>query len=511
MNSIALDDVTKTFDSGYTALDGVSLDFSRGELHVILGENGAGKSTLMHVLSGLIEPTSGSIKADGHAVAFASTADALALGISMVHQRPLLSDSLSIAENVVIGSGHPFVNRDEIRARMQCLASHWDMDESRFRATATLSPQDRFRVALLGALWNEPSFLVLDEPTAVFSGVERERFMECLVRATREGLAAIMITHSVGEALRWSDRVSVLRRGALAYSEKVTQATEREIQPFFTPQPPSTPLTDLANSTNSNEVRDAHVAQVCAASDLTTRDRTAHTCAAHTRAQISFSAHALSASFTNRPYLTDITFRADPGEITGIFGLPGNGIDVLEDLLTGMLPAATGSVTFEPACDSRATRVELVSPSITARALRAAGAGLVPSNRAFRGSNPDVSLREVLACYRTLSVHDADAFAESLLRSEGIDAKPSRLAATLSGGQLQRLILARELAENPALLILAEPEWGLDIASVSRFRERMMNAAKDGTTIIILTDSPETMKENGFFSRIYRLDNGALA
>lgn len=480
MNSIALDGVTKTFDSGFSALDGVSLAFSRGELHAILGENGAGKSTLMHALSGLIEPTSGSILVDGRAVRFSSPADALALGVAMVHQRPLLSDSLSVAENVVVGSGVPFVDRNAIRDGIGRLAERWDMDPSRFRTTAALTPQDRFRVALLGALWRNPRFLVLDEPTAVFSAPERERFMECLVRATREGLGAIMITHRLDEALRWSDRVSVLRHGALVHSGPVTQATAAELAPFFSARvAPDAPMIATGESA--------------------------------ARAPLSFSAQGLSASFANRPWLRNISFRAEGGEITGVFGLPGNGIDVLEDILTGMLPAATGTVSFERTRAAPHSAVALTAAEITPRALRSAGVGLVPSDRAFRASNPELSLRDVLTCNRALSVRDADAFAQRLLRSEDIDASPSRLASSLSGGQLQRLILARELAEHPAVLILAEPEWGLDVASVARFRERITCLAREGTAVIVLTDSPDTMKENGFFSRAYRLADGVVS
>lgn len=485
MNRVELDGVTRKFEPDFTALDRISLAFNRGEIHTILGENGAGKSTLVHILSGLLAPTSGSLRIDGEEVRFSSTRDALDRGIAMVHQRPLLSGKLTVLENALVGATGLFIDRRALQQKIANIAEAWDISLDLARPARTLAPQDRLRTALLAALFREPSFLILDEPTAVLSPDERDRFMESLVRARSAGLGIIVITHKLHEAVRWSDRVSVLRHGKLAFSSPVdgggtaAPVTEENLASFF-----SKPI-EADEATSGDE------------SQAPGRG-------------ITFSVDSLSVNLQNRPALSGVSFRAEPGTVTGIFGLPGSGIDVLEDLLSGMVEADTGTVSFFHGGEPEGSKTSLSGRSINPRNLRAAGARFVPSDRAFRGSNPELTVRDILLAYRKTGRGEADRFVEKILREEEINVSPARKARTLSGGQLQRLILARELAENPGVLILAEPEWGLDIGSADRFRKRLVSAAASGMTAIVLTDSPDTMKNAGMYRAVHRLDEGRL-
>ncbi len=488
---VTLDGITVSFPSAsgpeepvFRALDGVTLSFARGEVHAVLGENGAGKSTLMHVLSGLIRPSAGSVVLDGEPARFASSADALAAGIAMVHQRPRLADGLSTVDNALLGDGSALVRRRETSRRMAGIAERWGIALEISREAGRLSPADRLRSALLGALLTDPSFLVLDEPTAVLDPAERDRFLSAARSAARSSpLGVVLVTHKIDDVLKWSDRVTVLRKGRLEASLPVDEVPGgRERGGSWL----SSMLSGDSAAVPSDDTR--------------------------ARAQVrgfALEVRALTARPQNRNHLVDVSFTALPGEITGVVGHPGSGIDTLEDALCGMAPAASGEI----AAGDATVPARLLTPSW----LRAHGVALVPSNRAFRGSHPSLTVRDVLLAGRgdapARRKGEEDDFASGILGSEDLPVSPDRLAGTLSGGQLQRLILARELGgrEKPRAVILAEPEWGLDIASVARLRERLKEAARSGIAVLVLTDTPETMAVSDFYSRTIPLREGRIA
>lgn len=529
-----LDGVSVVFESAadgsgtpyrFTALDGVSLPFFTGELHTILGENGAGKSTLVHVLSGLQAPSAGTVIVDGKPASFTSPADALERGIAMVHQRPELSDELTVLENIALGSHDLFVGRAGKRREIMELAALWEIGLDLDARVRELSPADRLRAALLGALFAKPSLLILDEPTAVLDAGDRTLFMEAAGRARDRGLGIILITHKIAEALHWSDRISVLRKGRLEHSAPMLDGGGK-------------PLIDSA-------MLEAWL-DAPAVGDIRKDGLSSPPPAAESDPP-SFSVDGLSAAPANRPPVTAISFSARQGTITGIFGHPGSGMGTLEDSLSGMIRPYSGVVTIrtsrgtdggarsggpataarrgKPVTDARHSEpaiaahgqftVSLGPSTLTPRRLRENGVALVPSNRAYRGSHPDLTIADCLLAYRSrtwiMNREQDEAFVAAVLEREGIPAAPERLARTLSGGQLQRLILARELASNPAILILTEPEWGLDIRSAALLRERLVEAARAGMAVIVLTDTPDTMAIAGFYDTILRLKEGHLS
>lgn len=514
MKRAELRNVNKTFETvldatgrtkSVTALEDVSLSFFPGEIHAILGENGAGKSTLVHILSGLNRPTGGVVLLDGHEVRFDSPSQALSHGIAMVHQRPLLAEDATALDNVLLGLPGIALRRGKRAREISAVAKRWGIAVNPGARVRSLGARDRLMTALLSALYRKPDFLILDEPTAVLSPDERDRFFGALETASRQGLGVILITHRIDEALRLADRVSILRKGRLAFSSPTNRTesgepvTESLIREYLDPRS-ETP--DAGTTANGKPP------------------------AMRAPGDFAFGFSDLCVDRPDRAPLRGLSLNVRKSAITGIFGLPGSGLDTLEDALSGMIAVDRGTIeianaeTAERAKPDAATiapdgRIRLSGKGITPAALRASGVAFVPSDRSFRGSQPDLTIYDLLVAYRDsgfLADRKADgAFVRALLEAEGLDIPPSRAARTLSGGQLQRLILARELASRPRTLILAEPEHGLDIRSTERLRAALSRAAASGTAIVILTSDPDSIGAGGFYGETKTLREGAFA
>jgi len=449
------------------ALDGVSLAFRPGEVHAVVGENGAGKSTLMHVLSGLVAPTSGDILVDGVPRRFASPADALALGIAMVHQRPLLAAGLTVLENSFLGSRGSSFDRPRARARIQSLASKWNAPLDPDDRVSELGPEARFFAAFLEAVSREPRLLVLDEPTAVLGPKARDAFLSALPSL---GASIVLVTHHLEEAARWADRVTVIRKG------RVTLEADRA-QGF--------------------SAVDLEKAMFPADLNRPARARGAGT------GQVALAVNELGASPRGRIPLNSVSLSVREGSCVAVTGLAGSGLDTLEDALCGMLPADAGTLSL-PGAGAGAGTISLRSAS--PRRLRDAGLALVPSDRAFRGSHPELTVAEVA------SVRDAGdpSSVAPILERAGLEIDPERAARTLSGGQLQRLILARELARAPRAVILASPDRGLDARSTAELKTTLSAEAARGAAILVLTEDTDWAHDRSFFDETLVLSEGAI-
>lgn len=491
-----LEDIHKEFDSGetgssekrrFTALDGVSVTFYPGEIHVILGENGAGKSTLAHILSGLYRPSRGAIRLDGETLKFDSASDALRNGIAMVHQRPLLADEASVLENILLGAPGWFLSRAKAARRLAKIKATWGIKLSDGARAAGLSPGDRFRTALIGALWRDPDYLILDEPSGVLAPNEREALFAALDHAKARGLGVLLITHRLEEALAHADRVSVLRRGRLAF----TSAIRSGLVGAYNEGAATVPLTYefLARAIDPDapasapiRMRDTTSMPLPAAMPMTAASQ-------GTERKIdgvppAIALEAISFESPEREGLHAVSFSAYPGTVTAIAGYPGSGLGTLEDLLSGLLRPDSGTISI---------RGKRVPPArLSPARLKSLGLACIPSDRAFRGSNPDITVGDMLTPYARSGFFRGIAapsrMAKALLAREEIDASPTRAVRTLSGGQLQRLILARELATDPAIVVLASPEWGLDVKSIERLKARIAELAAAGKAVIVLTE-----------------------
>ncbi|HNY21805.1 MAG TPA: ATP-binding cassette domain-containing protein [Treponemataceae bacterium] len=482
-----------------TALDGVSLDFLPGEMHALLGENGAGKSTLVHIFSGLNRPTAGCVIIGGKEHFFSSPRDALAAGVAMVHQRPLLAPGLSALDNVILGEGGFFLNRRKARLAVGRIARDWGIKLDLDAPVAALPPADRLRTELLAALYSKPDFLVLDEPTAVLAPEEREAFLASVRRACSGGVGVILITHRLAEAARWADRITVLRHGKLVYSSTTAQGPvgERVTEDF------------LANLIDPDGV----TATVATATGNNTADTGAHGGGIRAALPV-FAVRQLTSKPNDRDGIESVSFEAYPGEIVGIFGLRGSGLETLEDVITGMRKPQSGDIMV-------GTEI-LHQKSITPARLRSRGVAIIPSDRAFRGAHPNLTIRDALTARGSgtgayigrppfaIRASVRDAFVLGAMRDEGIDASPSRRMGALSGGQVQRLMLARELAGFPRVIVCASPEWGLDIAGVSRLRSRLTAAATAGCAVVVLSDDMDSVNDRSFYARSLILSEGRL-
>ncbi len=456
-----------------TALDSVSAEFTGSAVHAIVGENGAGKSTLASVLSGDRRQTSGTMLLDGTPVVFHTPRDAIAHGIVLVHQRPLLADSISVLENIMLGTEHSAPKR-QIRARLDACRARWCPSLPLKSLVRDIGGDGRFFTSLLGALCRAPQVLILDEPTALLSWEQKRALYANLRTAAEEGMNIIIITHSMEEAALYTDTVTVLKKGRL-------DAQYSRSRDFTAGSKGYVDFTAAAVSTEQESEKAA--AQDASLPVLSFDHITVRPAA--------------------RPALFDICFKARRAQITLIKGLPEAGLETLENVITGMeISPCTGTVTIG------STTVQLARRALTPALLRHnpdCRAAVVPSDRTCRGSHPSLTVEQLLTTYYTGSA--PVSYAQELIDRAGIMIKPDEPAANLSGGMLQRLILERELDTHPQVLILCEPLQGLDSAASARLCGRIYDLCRKQTAVIVLTsgDFPEP-----YCRSVYSLKNGAL-
>jgi simple sugar transport system ATP-binding protein len=451
--------VTKRFP-GVLANDHIDLDVRRGEIHALLGENGAGKTTLMNILYGLVTPDEGEILLDGTPVTIHSPNDAIERGISMVHQHFMLVPVLTVAENILLGQepmANPvFLDRRAAHTRIRELGRFFGSEIDPDIRVGNLSVGWQQRVEILKALYRNADILVLDEPTAVLTPQETKEIFGVLRRLTAEGTSIIFISHKLYEVLEIADRITVIRRGKVVGS-RVPSETDED---------------DLAELMVGREVQ-------------LTVDRGE----SHPGAPM-LSVHDLHAK-DDRGHETvhGITFEVRAGEIFGIAGVAGNGQDELVAALTGLRHPTSG-------------RVELDGRDVTgasARDLHDHAVAFVPADRHRYGVVLSFPLTDNLVLteyyhepYAHGLIRDDDAIrkrAESAISQFDVRTPSAGVtASTLSGGNQQKLIVAREYDRDLKLLVLDQPTRGLDVGSIE-FIHRQTIARRDAGTAILLVSA----------------------
>ena len=463
---LAVRDVGKRFGA-VQALAGVSLDFRAGEIHALLGENGAGKSTLMHICAGLLRPDTGALLLDGHAVTLPSPRASRRAGIGMVHQHFTLVDALSVAENLALSlpGRHGFrFAADATAAAAQELAERVGLDLS---APATpvgqLPVGARQRLEILKALAGGGRVLILDEPTAVLAPQEVRPLFAMLRRLREQGRAVIFITHKLHEVKVVADRVSIMRRGRVVGTYDVSAVSEgvmAELMVGAVAAPPSRVRRTPGDG--------AVVLQVAA---LSVRDA------------------------RGVPALRDVNFEVRAGEILGIAGVDGNGQRELFEVLVGLSRPASGSVSIGGR----------VLTDFNAQAALAAGIGHIPPDRQREGLVLAMTVHENFLLSRKL----LDRFSRrGLLQRDATRGFAAELAAQyalrfanldapvrwLSGGNQQRVVVARTLAEEPQVLISVNPTRGLDLAATAAVTQALQAAAQRGCAVVVIsTDLDEVL------------------
>jgi general nucleoside transport system ATP-binding protein len=446
-----------------TAVDQVDLEIRAGEVHALLGENGAGKSTLMNCLFGLVRPDEGTIELEGEAVEVSSPRRALALGIGMVHQHFKLVPSLTVAENVFLGSEEhtgPFVREREQIRTVERLSSEYGLEVKPRDRVRSLSVGAQQRVEILRALAKDVRILVLDEPTAVLTPAETERFFEVVRGFAERGLAVVLISHHLAEVRRIADRVTVLRRGVRVATEEIGAVTNADLAALITGD--ETFATSDVEMGTPGEVR----LQI---KDLQLKN-----------------ARGLDV-------VHGVSLDVRAGEIVGVLGIAGNGQTELVEGVTGLRAPVSGEVLVDGA-------------DVTGKgagAARDAGLVHIPEDRIGRGMAGYWTVGDNIAVGRMdalggalLSRKRIASLASSLMRQFDVRASsPKQLARRLSGGNAQKMVLARELSQDADVVVCAEPTRGLDIAATAFVRSELVKRRDAGGAVLLVSSEIEEVTQ----------------
>jgi ABC-type uncharacterized transport system ATPase subunit len=450
---------------GVVANDGVDLRVYPGEIHALLGENGAGKSTLMNVLAGLYRPDEGEIFVQGRAADIRSPRDATRLGIGMVHQHFMLVQPHTVAENIILGLPTPRFRLDMNRVvqEIRALSTRYGLQVDPEAYIWQLSVGEQQRVEILKMLYRGAEVLILDEPTAVLTPQESEDLGLTLSQMAEEGKALIFITHKLDEVMAFSDRVTVLRRGKNVANLVTRETTKREL---------------------AREMVGREVVFRIDRSDYQVLDSVRDDCRPMLVVE---ELHALNDKGLSA--LRGVSFTVKECEILGVAGVAGNGQRELAEVITGLRPATGG-------------RIFLDGKDVTnQRPRRAIDLGLshIPEDRMHTGliANMSVTDNLVLKDYRRpplsrlgfLIQRALNSFSDRLIQEYEI-ATPSRetLVKGLSGGNLQKAILAREITAGGDLMVAVHPTRGLDIGATEWVQRRLLQQRQQGAAILLISE-----------------------
>lgn len=445
----ALDHVSKTFGE-VVALDDVSLEVRRGEIHVLLGENGAGKSSLMQVLYGLYRPDAGCVRIDSVAHAFESSADAQACGIGMVHQEFMLVPTLSVIENILLGRDEgrgpfrQFPDWSAARRRIEALGAAHGLRLDCAARIETLPIGVRQRVEIMKLLYGKADLLILDEPTAVLAPDEIAGLFALLRQLRDAGHAVLLVTHKLAEIMQLADRVSVMRRGRIIETRARGTYDLGALSRLMMGDAPALPI----------------------------------------RSRIAPAAERLLVRGLRLPgNRIGVTFSVRAGEIFGIAGVDGNGQTELADAIAGLMPAPCDALVLDGH--------SIAGLSVAHR--RAAGVAYVPADRGHVGSIGAATLEETAELGRRargfLLWPDAlRARARAILEAgHVVPADPALRTASLSGGNRQKLIVAREVSGRPTVLIAVYPTRGVDVAAAAAIWSEIDALRLEGAAVVLIS------------------------
>ena len=476
---LELKGITKRFP-GVVANDDVSVDVSGGEIHALLGENGAGKTTLMNILYGLYHADEGEIAIDGEPVVFSSSRDAIAAGLGMVHQHFMLIPVFTVTENIILGveptEGLGLLNRRQARQRVVEISSRFGLEVPPDAVVEELPVGVQQRVEILKALYRGAEILILDEPTAVLTPQETEELFTVMRSLRAAGKGIIFITHKLKEVLAIADRITVVRRGTVVGEADPKTVSEEELASMMVgraveltvekgPAHPGEPILEIA--------------------DLKVHDDRGQTAVDG----VSFSIHG--------------------GEIVCVAGVQGNGQTELVEAVTGLRPPVEGTVRLAGRDITEADANEVLD----------AGVGHVPEDRQRDGLVVEFSIADNLV----LDTFDRPPFARGFVRDEKavLEAAEQRAkefdvrtpsvlqpAATLSGGNQQKVIVAREFSRPISLLVASQPTRGLDVGSIEYIHRRIVEKRDEGAAVLIV--SPELDEVFALADRILVMYRGRI-
>ena len=455
--AIRMGGITKRFP-GVLANNQIDFSVRQGEIHALLGENGAGKTTLMKILTGLYQPDEGQIWIDGQAVAVRSPRDAIDLGIGMVHQHFMLVESHTVAENIILGLDAPrfVLNLGRVEREIAALADRYRLQVDPRAKIWQLSVGEQQRVEVLKALYRGARILVMDEPTAVLTPQEAEELFSTLRSMAAEGHTVIFISHKLREVMSVADRITVLRRGEVVDTVLVRDTSKE----------------DLAQKMVGREVLFRLGKQKSVAGEVV------------------LDIDGLGAlSDKGLEALKDVSLTVRRGEIVGVAGVAGNGQRELAETIVGLRPVTRG-------------RIRVAGEDVTDHSPREVidrGVAYVPEDRMGAGLVMNLSVAEnlILRCYRDPPICsrfflDGDAIAgraEELVQAYDVMTPGIRTRTRLlSGGNLQKLILAREISSEPVLMVAVYPTRGLDVGATEAVRGLLLDQRQAGGGILLISE-----------------------
>lgn len=479
--AVELHGITKRFP-GVVANKDIDITVRKGTVHALIGENGAGKSTLMKILYGMQKPDEGTIAIDGEQCSFSSPGDAIARGIGMVHQHFMLADNLTVLENVVLGGEKLHGIGAKARKKIQEISDAYGLGVRPDALVEDLGVADRQRVEILKVLYRGARILILDEPTAVLVPQEVDALFDNLRELKSEGLTVIFISHKLGEVLKVADDITVIRRGTTVGTADPKTATTKQLAELM-----------VGTELPSPETRESTVTDVpmLRVQGLTLTEAGAAAAAPVTTAAPADPSQAATMHeepVAGRKLLDDISLTIHKGEILGIAGVEGNGQTELIEALMGMNAPDAGVITLD-GDDISKTSV---------RKRREGGIGYIPEDRHRHGLLLEAPLWEnrilghvTEAPNSKRGILDPKAARKDTerivreydVRTPGIDVT----AASLSGGNQQKLIVGREMSHAPKFLIAAHPTRGVDVGAQAQIWDAIRDARREGLAVLLIS------------------------
>jgi simple sugar transport system ATP-binding protein len=479
--ALEMHDITKRYQqSDLPANDAVDFDLRKGEIHCIAGENGAGKTTLMKILYGMEKPDSGTICVRGRDVKIGSPLIANRLKIGMVHQHFMLVEEFTVAQNVVMGveprrGRFGFDRKKAERTVSDAIALHGFSIEAG-RLVKELTQGQKQQVEILKMLYRDIEILILDEPTAILAEQEIVSLFKTLKALVDVGKSIVLITHKLQEVKRFSDRVTVLRKGRKVGTFATDTIDERSLSCLMMGKELSAQRAKCISRSVRKEI-------------------------------LSFDSVTVRRPSQEQPLLDNVSFSAYSHEIVGFVGVGKNELGVLESVLGGMRKISSGTVRH---LGEDITNME-------PNQLRRKGMSYVPADRMMVGSSLSSSVKENLivtsidayARHGWLNDSRVQLYTKQQIDAYSVDGSPSQDLGSLSGGNIQKVILAREIAHPHDYLILSEPTWGLDVASSQYVYEKVERMCELGSAVLLLSSNLDEVLS--LANRLVVFHQGAIA
>lgn len=458
--AIEMRNITKRFP-GIIANDNITLGLKKGEIHALLGENGAGKSTLMSVLFGLYQPEEGEILKDGVPVKINDPNDANALGIGMVHQHFKLIECFSVLDNIILGvepNKLGFINKKEAREKVLALSGKYGLSVDPDAIIEDITVGMQQRTEILKMLYRDNEILIFDEPTAVLTPQEIEELMQIMRRLAAEGKSILFISHKLNEIMEVADRCTVLRRGKMIGTVNIEDTTKEELSRMMVGR-------DVELTVHKNDMKTGDV--VLSVENLTVASR-----------------------IHKKDAVKDVSFDVRSGEIVCIAGIDGNGQTELVYGITGLEPVKSGKITL---CGEDITHASIRKRSTS-------GMSHIPEDRHKHGLVLDYSLEDNIVLQKYfepeftnnlgfLNRENIRKYAETLI--DRFDIRSGQGAVTtarsMSGGNQQKAIVAREIDKDPDLLVAVQPTRGLDVGAIEFIHKKLVDMRNAGKAVLLVS------------------------